>query len=219
MLDFVNNVFNAANAIPTGLLVFVLFYWLIVITGFLGTDFLDFDLDMEIDADVDVDADIEVGSASADISWLNHILIFFNLGKIPVMIWLSFLVFPVWIICINMNALFGFTSFIPGLLVFLPTLFVGLFVAKFLTWPFVSFFQKIDEETKEKVVVGRIGVVTIAADNASNGQAEVNYGGSFLRMSIRTTENVKVAKGEKVLFIQPFGKKGVYLVEPYNDID
>jgi len=213
MIDFVNTIFNAANAIPTGLLVFVLFYWLIVITGFLGTDFLDFDIDVDSDGDMDID------TASGDISWLNHVLVFFNLGKMPVMIWLSFLVFPLWLICINVNDILGFTGFFSGLIVFFPALFVSLFIAKFLTWPFARFFQKIDEETKEKEVLGRIGIVTIPADFASNGQAEINHGGSFLRMSIRTSKNIKVTKGQKVLFVQPFGNKGVYLVEPYNEMD
>jgi len=213
MIDFVNTVFSAANAIPTALLVFILIYWLIVIAGFLGTDFLDFDLD------IDTDTDTEVDTASADVSWINNVLIFFNLGKMPVMIWLSFLVFPLWLICINVNGFLGFTGFFSGLLIFFPALFVSLFIAKFTTWPFAKFFKKIDEDSNEKEVLGRVGTVTISADHLSNGQAEINYSGSFLRMSIRTMENVKVAKGEKVLFIEPFNDKGVYLVEPYLEND
>ncbi|MCZ4407609.1 DUF1449 family protein [Cryomorphaceae bacterium 1068] len=217
MIDFINTIFNAANAIPTGLMVFVLFYWLIVITGFLGTDFLDFDIDVE--SDIDVDTDMDIDTASADISWINHILVFFNLGKMPVMIWLSFLVFPLWLICINVNSLLGFSGFFSGLIIFFPALLISLFIAKFITWPFARFFQKIDEETKEKEVLGRIGIVTIPADDISNGQAEINHGGSFLRMSIRTSKHIKVTKGQKVLFVQPFGDRGVYLVEPYAEMD
>ncbi len=216
MGEFFHIIFNAANALPTGLLFFVLLYWIVVIFGFLGTDFLDFDLD----TDIDVDGDIDYGaSASADISWINHVLVFFNLGKIPVMIWMSFLVFPLWLICINVNALLGFESFLPGLIVFIPALIVGLFVAKLLTWPFVRFFQRIDEESKEKEVLGRVGVVTVSADAKSSGQAEIDHGGTYLRMGIRTRDEIRVSKGQKVLFIQPFGERGIYLVEPYNEIE
>lgn len=215
MTEFLNFIFNGANALPTALLLFVVLYWIIVIFGFIGTDFLDIDLDMDGDADFDADSDFD--TSSADISWLNNALIFFNLGKIPLMIWLSFVVFPLWLIVVNVNGLFGFESFLPGLLVFIPALFVSLFLGKFFTWPFVKFFQKIDEDSKAKDIIGQVGTVLLDATHLRKGQAEVNYSGTFLRFYIQTREGIAVKKGQKVLFIQPVGKKGVYLIEPYEE--
>jgi membrane protein implicated in regulation of membrane protease activity len=213
-MEFLDFIFNGANVIPTALLLFVVFYWIIVILGFLGTDFLDFDLDVDADTDLDVDA-----TASADISWLNNVLHFFNLGRIPLMIWLSFMVLPLWIICINLNGLLGNGNFLVGLVIFIPSLLVSLFIAKFLTLPFVSFFQKIDEDSKKKEILGKRGVVTTAASHDSKGMAEINYRGSFLRFYILTQEGVEVKKGDWVLFIQMLDSNGVYLIEPYNSID
>lgn len=215
MTEFLNFIFNGANALPTALLLFVILYWIIVIFGVIGTDFLDIDLDFDGDADVDMDAG---GEASADISWINNVLLFFNLGKIPLMIWLSFVVLPLWILCVNINALFGIENFFLGLIIFLPSLILSLFVGKFLTWPFVRFFQKIDQDSKAKEIIGKTGIVTTSASSLSKGMAEVNYNGSYLRLYIITRPNTEVQKGDTVLFVQQVAD-GVYLIEPYNSID
>lgn len=216
MGSFVDFIFNGANVIPTALLLFIILYWVIVIFGLLGTDFLDFD----IEVDADVDGDFDTGAiASADISWINNVLLFFNLGKIPVMIWLSFLTIPLWIICVNVNGFLGNSNFLIGLIVFVPALFISLFVAKFFTWPFVKFFNKIDEDSKVKEIIGKVGTVTTSASHDSKGMAEVNYNGSFLRLYILTREGTEVKKGERVLFIQLLGANGVYLIEPYCSVD
>lgn len=213
MSEFINFVFNGANAVPTALLLFTILYWIIVIIGFVGTDFLDIDIDVDSDSEVEVDA-----TSSADISWLNKVLLFFNLGKIPLMVWLTFVALPLWFICVNINGLLGIHNFFIGLVVFLPALFVSMFLAKFLTWPFVTFFQRIDEDSKKKEIIGKVGVVTLSADHKSKGQAEVNYRGSFLRFYIKTREGAAVQKGEQVLFIKNMVDEGAYLIEPYREI-
>jgi hypothetical protein len=220
MNEFLEIIFTGINAIPTALFLFVIIYWIIVILGFVGTDFLDFDI--EVDMDVDADAEVAAtsdGSASAGVAWINHILIFFNLGRIPVMIWLSFLALPLWLLTILTNGWLGIENFFLGLLVFFPALVASLFLAKFLTWPFVKVFARIDEESKEKEILGKVGVVTLPADHNSKGQAEVNYSGSFLRFYILTKEGIKANKGGKVLFINHLTDKDAFLVEPYHEID
>lgn len=215
MSEFLNYIFIGANAVPTALLLFVVLYWIIVIFGALGTDFLDFDIDIDADGSTDLDMDGE----GLEVSWFNNVLQFFNLGKIPFMIWLSFVSLPAWILSVNINGLLGFESFIPGFLVFLAALFVSLFLAKFLTWPFVKFFEKLDEDTKAKEIVGRVGTVTSKASGSSRGMAEINYDGTFLRMMIRCSEGQEAEKGSQVLFIRKLNDRGVYLVEPYTSID
>lgn len=214
MSEFLDIIFSGANAVPTALLLFVILYWMIVMIGLLDTEFLDFDIDIDGDADVDVDA---AGGNSSDISWINNALVFFNLGKIPLMIWLSFLALPLWLICVYVNGFLGISNFFLGLLIFVPSLIVSLFVAKFLTWPFVSFFAKIDQDSKPKEITGRIGTVILPADDQSKGQAEINYDGSFLRFSILSRKGTQVSKGQKVLFIQRLGDEGTYLIEPYDE--
>jgi hypothetical protein len=84
MNELLNLIFNGANAIPTGLLLFIFLYWIIVIIGLVDTEFLDFDLDIDGEPEFEIE-----GGVSGDVSWLNNVLSFFNLGRIPFMIWLS----------------------------------------------------------------------------------------------------------------------------------
>lgn len=214
MGDYLNLVFSGANAISSGLLLFIFLYWIIVILGLVGTDFLD--IDIEIDSDVDMDADVE-GSSEVGISWLNKALVFFNLGRIPLMIWLSFLTIPLWIMTMVLNHSLGFTSFLPGLLTFVPSLISCLFIAKFFTWPLVKVFDKLNEETKEKDVLGRIGKVILSATHTSKGQAEINYNGTFLSFYILTEVGVEVSKGSEVIFIKPLDGT-TFVVEPHLQI-
>lgn len=215
MNEFFHYIFMGANAVPTALLLFILLYWLIVIFGFVGSDFLDIDLDI----DADGEADLDMNGEGMEVSWINNVLQFFNLGKIPLMIWLSFVALPFWVISVNINGLFGFESFFAGLIVWIPTLFGSLFLAKFLTWPFVKFFAKLDEDTKAKDIIGRTGIVTTAANSSVKGMAEINYDGTFLRIMIHTDREQQVNKGDEVLFIRKLNDQGVYRVEPYNSID
>lgn len=214
MSEFINLIFSGANALPTALLLFIFLYWIIVILGFVGTDFLDIDIDIDGDNDLDMD-----GASSGDLSWLNKALLFFNLGKIPLMIWLTFVAFPLWFICVNVNGLLGIENFFLGLIVFIPAFIASVFLAKFLTWPFVKFFMKIEEDSKEKEIIGKVGTVILAADHLRRGQAEVNYRGSFLTFYIKTREGDTVEKGDKVLFIKNLDKEGFYIIEPYREIE
>ncbi len=62
MTELIQATTASANIIPTALLVFVLVYWLIVITGLVDLDTFDFDLDAEGELDA---------NGMASITWLN----------------------------------------------------------------------------------------------------------------------------------------------------
>ncbi|MCH2199249.1 MAG: YqiJ family protein [Flavobacteriales bacterium] len=211
MIEFFNTIFSPANALSTGILCFIMVYWITVMLGAIDMDFLDFDID--IDGEVDIDPDVD----TSGLMWLNNVLVFFNLGKIPFMVWLSFLSLPLWFIHNNANHLLGIDSFLFGLITFFPALIIGLFIAKFATWPFVGLFAKFEEGTKEKVILGKVGTVIISATHDSRGQAEVESAGSYLMLYIVTRKGVEAKKGDQVLFIQEVDGTDDYLVEPYFD--
>jgi hypothetical protein len=206
MESFIHLVFSPANAIPTALLLFVLAYWVIVILGLIDTDFLDLDIESE-----------HGGEVSADISWINQALYFFNLGRIPLMIWLSFFTVPLWLIMINVTGYLKLSGFIWGILFLFPTAFVCLFIAKIFTMPFIRFFDYINRDTDEKDIIGQLGTVVTSADHIKKGQAEVNLNGNFMLFSILTSPGNVAEKGQRVLFIQALPEHNVFLVEPYTD--
>ena len=216
MNELINIVFSGVNFIPTTLFVLVLFYWLIVLIGAVDTDFLDFDV--EIDADIDVDADIEVeGNSASNLFALNKILAFFNLGKIPFMVFLTFLAIPMWVLSVMSNHILGNTSFLLSLALLVPIFIVSLFVAKIFTTPFVKLFAVLEKESDEDDLIGAIGEVRLGAGSTQKGQADVMVGESFFTIFIKTHESAaSVKKGDKVLVIDHIKEEDYFLVEKYN---
>jgi membrane protein implicated in regulation of membrane protease activity len=210
MTEFINLMFSPQNVLGTFLLCFCMVYWLIVIVGIIDLELIDFDLEV----DTDVDASFE-----GSVAWLNRILVFFNLGKIPFMVWLTFVSFPLWAMLILVNYVLFNTTFIFGLLFFIPLLIVSLFIAKPLTYPFVKIFEKLDEENKPKDLIGKIGVVVLAGREDRKGQIEIDYNGSPIRIYVwPSSKEIKLKKNESVLVIEKSEtEEQVYIVEPYDN--
>jgi len=205
--------FSPQNVIGTLLISFCVLYWLIVIVGVIDLDLFDFELE------VDVDSDIDVSSTEGSVAWLNKILGFFNLGKIPFMVWLTFLSFPLWFLLMIVNNAFGNTSFLISVLFFIPLIIVSAFIAKPLTYPFVKVFAALDKENKPKDLLGKIGKVVLAGNEKRKGQIEVNYDGSPIRIYVwPSSKEIKLIKNETVLIIQKSEtEEQVYIVEPYDN--
>jgi len=96
MYELIQTAFSPVNLIYTFLLIIVIMYWLSIIIGALdfGSFDIDFDIDADVDIDIDVDAEIETGSSSN----LAGVLHFFNFGKLPFMVIMSFAVLFAWAI-------------------------------------------------------------------------------------------------------------------------
>jgi len=211
MQELLDASIQGANIIPTAMLIFILIYWIVVILGVIDLDM--FDIDVDVDADVDgpeIDADVSVG-------WLNSVLAFFNLGQIPLMIFLSFLVLPMWIISVQINHLLGNSNLLLGIALLIPNLLVSLFIAKFLTMPFVKLFSKMsDEGETTTTMIGKICRVILPLNSESVGQVEVNVEGSNYRISAKTVDNKKMQKGAEGLVIEYHENGKYYVVEPYE---
>ena len=204
-----------ANVIPTLLLIFIMFYWLTVLIGAIDMDAFDIDLDM--DADVDAGTDLGDGHAEGGLEWLNSLLRFFNLGRIPLMVFLTFLILPLWLFCIIVNDLFGFHSLLPGLLTLVVGFWVCLFVAKVLTMPFVKLFDKLDED-KNYSAIGKICVLKSSIAAGRLGQAEVirDGGGAPIILTVCAPKGVDLSRGERALVLEHQPDRSCYLVEPFS---
>lgn len=232
MNTFIDSVFSPENIIATTLLCIIIVYWLIVLIGAIDMDFLDFDLDIDT-PDIDVDMpDVEIGSpdvevdadidaqpsvSSEGVPVMHSILSFFNIGKMPFMVYLTFLILPLWLITVNINHYLGNHSFLLSLGIFVPTLIVSLFIAKYLTWPFVKIFQKLDESNKPVEIVGKICKLVLPASKEQIGQAEINIKGSSILIYVKTYKN-PLEKGKTALVIQQHQSKDYYIVEPYENL-
>ena len=198
---------SPANIVVTGLAIFILIYWITVIIGLVDLDMFDIDLDM----DGDVDAD------GGHVGWLNSVLAFFNLSQIPIMIFFSFLIFPAWGIMMITTDFLGVESFWLGLVVLIPVLFVSLFIAKFLTTPFVKIFGKLSEDPEEEVIIGKICEVTISTRSDKVGQGRIVTKGAPHLLNVCSTPGTELKKGDMGLIIEHLKDRNVYLIEPYNN--
>lgn len=216
MTEFIQLMFSPQNVLGTFLLCFCILYWIVVIIGVIDIELFDFDID--VDADIDVDVETEV-SVEGSVAWLNKVLVFFNLGKVPFMVWLTFLSFPLWFMLMIVNEFFHNTTFIIGLVFFVPLIIVSALIAKPLTYPFVKMFAALDKENKPKNLVGKIGIVILPGRENRKGQIEVNYDGSPIRVYVwPSSKEIKLKKNESVLIIEKSTtEEQVYIVEPYDN--
>lgn len=209
LLDFA---FAGVNLFPTILLIFVIIYWLIVIVGIIDVDSIDLDLDMDADTDIDVDVDGEV-----EVDGFSSVLAFFNIGHMPLMVFVTFFTLPFWAITLLVNDYLGGVSFLIGLVVIILAAFACLFIAKFLTIPIAKFYRGVKEKTEAVVdIVGQLCTAKLPVSNERTAQAEIKVNGTSVLINVRTREGHEVAKGATALVIDYNEPQKFYYVEPYN---
>lgn len=213
MIELLDASLSSVNIIPTILLAFILIYWLTVIIGVIDLDTIDFDLDLEVDTDFEVDSEIEVGT---DVHGLTTVLAFFNIGQMPFMILLSFLVMPMWLLSVLVNFHLGNNSFLLSILLLIPILFVSLFIAKILTTPIAKFYLKLKLEDEAINPIGKICKVLLSVSDDKVGQAEIMVNGTSIKINAKSQKGEQILKGETALVIERNSKKNYFLIEPYN---
>ena len=197
--------FSGVNIIPSFLMILTSLYWLVAIFGLIDVEALDIDLDLDVDADMDAD----VGGTTA-------VLAYFNLGDMPLMIFLSFFTLPLWLGTIGLTDLFGIESFWLGLAILIPVMIGSLFVAKILTYPIAKFYKKAKENNEAVVVLGQTCIAKLPISNDRTGQAEIKSRGTSVLINVRTTsEDMVIPKGEKAIVISEDLENNIYYVEPY----
>ena len=210
MIELLKFAIAGANVIPTLLLIGIVLYWCTVLIGAVDLDMFDLDLDLDADADAD-------GHSEGGLEWLNNILRYFNLGRVPLMVFLTFLILPLWIFCIVVNDLLGFHSLLPGLLTFGLGFWLCLFVAKVLTTPFVKLFDKLEEEQKNTSIIGKICVLQSSVNDDRIGQAFVDQkgNGAPIILMVCSRPGTLLKSGETALVLEYQQDRRCYLVEPY----
>lgn len=224
MQELLEAAFAGINVIPTGLLLFTLIYWLIVILGLVHVDTLDVDVPADVHADAHsaLASDLhgthsETAAHGTDsVSWFNHVLAFFNLGQIPLMVFLSFLALPMWAISILANHYSGNQSFWLALLLLIPNFIGSLFIAKFLTMPFVKVFSYLYKDPQQIEIIGKICTVLLSTSHDRLGQAIIDEKGTVLMLNVKTSEGVQLAKGQSALVVEFQEKQKCYLIAPFE---
>ncbi len=223
MKEIFESSFSGINLIPTILLVLVILYWITVFLGLLDTSSLDVDIDSHAHLDFDNDNDFDTDShlqgpegIAGGPNFIVKTLLFFNIGKIPFMILFSFIALPLWVISLLINHILHNNSIIVSMLFLLPEIVVSMMIAKIITIPLVSVFQKMDVETGQfEDFTGKTAVVKIAVDKDRDGQVELTRNNSNVLLIARSV-NETINAGEHVLIIEYNKEEKYYTVEPFK---
>jgi hypothetical protein len=205
MQELFQAAFSPPNIVFTTLLCLVMVYWLTVFLGLLDIGAMDIDIDADVDVDVDVDGDMSVGG-------LSGILFFFNFGRVPFMVVLSFLILSMWAISIVLNYYWGQGSLGVAALMLLPNLAVSLLITKVVTSPLVPVFKRLDGAEAPVDYIGQICTLTLSAGPGDMGQAEVLYNGTNLLISVMGDKE-QMKKGEKGLIVQENKEKSYFIIQ------
>lgn len=225
--------FSEVNIILTLLFGVLIIYWLLtMISG------IDFDLDVDVDVDVDVDADVDfdsgieggnvefqdisnaelqrehvVGKRRQPLKWWQIVLIYFNFVGLPFMFTFTFWVFVWWMSTTLTTALtFTYDNWL-GYVVMLALLIPSLFLTKFLTAPFKSFFKNVNKDGDTAVdFLGRQAVLLSTIRDDRLGNAEVVVEGNSMNIYVKSLDGEEIRFRESVLIIRQSADKNYYLV-------
>ncbi len=205
MSGYVQQCLTGPNLPATLLLGLVIGYWLLVMLGALDLDFFDFDIDL----DGQSDSPLSVGFLG---------LRFLNLGRIPVMVWVSVFALTFWVLTMLLWFLFDRPAYEPGLWwdfqYVLRNAALSVVLTKLVTQPLVPFFDTPEEYTPESLI-GRECEVSTYEATAEYGQARFRTDGAPLLLNVRTTAGT-LAKGDRAEIVDYDPKSRTYLIAKAN---
>ena len=215
MNELIQTAFSSVNLIFTFLMVLVLLYWLFIIIGALdfGSFDVEFDMDADIDTDIDVDAD------GGEVGWVSGSLAFFNFGKLPFMVIMSFLVLFSWSISVLVNYYLGGGSILFAIALFFPNLFVSLCLTKLITTPLLPVFKNLDSGIEPVDYIGLPCKLVLPASSKKLGQAEVNFDNNPLLVNVKVDHesSVEFNKGDEAIIVRKAKSKPYYIIQKITD--
>ena len=185
MTELLKNAFTGINIIPTVLLLLVVLYWISVIFGALGFDFLDFDLD-------GVD---NSGPFYAVISFL-------NLAELPFMLVFSILILNFWIIAMLMYYLPVAPGGPVNAVLLLPAMVVSIFITKYETVPLKGIFKDSSvQEERGREVIEHQCILKCDLENGRLGQAEIKRDGASIVINVKSEFHEESFQKDEVAFV------------------
>lgn len=213
MKELFDATFSSLNVIPTFFLLMVILYWIAVILGAMDLGFLDFDLDPDFETDVEVEVDV-----SGEVGWFSEFLSFFNLGRVPFMVFFTALVIPMWLMSVNINHYLGIENVMLATLLQIPYFFVSLFVSKIITSPLSGVFERLNDDAMSKeALIGKTGRVVIECSSTHKGQIEVKIDGDSFILTAKTRKGIVLPKSSTALIVEYNHENDNFIVAPFGE--
>lgn len=203
MVEYLQQCLTGANLPATVLLILVIGYWLLVMLGALDLGY--FDIDFDIDLDGQTDSPLSVGFLG---------LRFLNLGRVPVMVWVSVFALALWLISMLFWFVFDRVGYEANLWFdaqyLLRNAALSVVLTKLITQPLVHVFDAPEDYTPEQLIGGECEVSTFEATSES-GQARFRTDGAPLLLNVRMTAG-KLAKGDRAQIVDYDPESRTYLI-------
>lgn len=199
MDEFLTNISSFPTVIYTTLLVVVVGYWLLALTG-------TFDLDA---FDVGVDIDFEVEGDVSDMGLVAGLLTTLGLTGVPITIVFSLLFLNAWIICYFASLLIpslpdfiALVQFAINIGIAIASFMVSILATAFMIKPLKGLFQKINQAPISKSLLGSTCRIRSSRADHDFGEAECLHEGASLIVKVRATGDQTFSTGDSVVLIQ-----------------
>jgi hypothetical protein len=189
------------NLLPTLLLSVIALYWITLILGVVDLDSLDIDLDTDIDAD----------------GAFHGILVFFNLGEVPLMLFISLVFLSMWMIATSTKILIDYSVSMSGILI-IPEFIVSSLIVRSALLPFKKLFKSLKVSTTEVPVLENKCILLTDCKTGRIGQAEIITGGASVLINVQVLKDISMKKGDTALVIQKDKNVELYEIIPYKDM-
>ena len=184
------------------LLLAVCAYWLLVIAGAFDIELFDFDLDFDVDGH------------ESFLDWGLVGLKWFNLGDVPLMVWVSAFAIPAWITSTILEKNLADPTTQDIVEATLLSSGIALFAAKLLTQPLKGKLKHV-EPNKAEDLVGKTCVITTSEATPEFGQAQFEAEGAPLMLNVRVVDGA-IPKGQIVQIVDYSHEKNLYYVRPQS---
>lgn len=209
MENLINIALAPANFILTMLAALMVFYWILII--FTG---LDLDFSPDIDADSN-SGTIDAGEVESPGFW-NSFLAFFYIGELPVMFIITIVVFCMWLINVNITALFGIEDNIFGFLLYIPGLIVSMLIIKVVAKPFVKLYAQFNHKGEVAIdFIGKTGKVLSPIGADKIGQLEIQVNDDVIKVYAKSIDEAQVPFNETVIILEESPDKKYFLAQKY----
>ena len=209
MDPFYRNIASFPTALFTVLLAVCLIYWLCAVLGFVDIEFLDIDT-----------PEGEIGDSSGDSNGPNvlaGLLLRLGLNGVPVTIIISIIALFGWTICyFAVHFIFPFVAqgllrYVIGLPIFVAALYVATLITSVLIRPLRPLFISATQNTTVHIL-GQTAVVRTGYVDNVFGEANLEDGGAGLVLKVRTIDEQRFNKGDRVVLFDYNKDSNIYRV-------
>lgn len=183
--------------------------------------------DVHVGTGVHIGKDVHVGgkdthvggkdvAAGGHASTWESILVFFNVGQVPLTVLISLMAFSLWTLSLMGNHYLnpGLSALVAGPLL-VPNFLISLFVTKFISTPLKPLFAALNKDyNAPPEVIGNLCVVSTTTVSDRLGQAVVQTKGAPILLNVVSEGGQVLHKGQEAVVLREDDRRNAYVIAP-----